>query len=94
MHTMYIHVVQIDIFYLGTCLYELMSLRPLPSDELSEAEYRNMLKMGKRAGFSTKVIRPISPIRMYMYVHVYMYSVYTREQCTDNIQCICAVVYT
>jgi hypothetical protein len=43
-----------DIFYLGTCLYELMSLRPLPPTDISEAEYKNMLKMGKRAGFSTK----------------------------------------
>ena len=51
-----IYLGQVDIFYLGTCLYELMSLRPLPPADISEAEYRNMLKMGKRASFSTKVI--------------------------------------
>lgn len=49
------HLGQVDIFYLGTCLYELMSLRPLPPADVSEAEYKNMLKMGKRASFSTKV---------------------------------------
>lgn len=46
---------QVDIFSLGTCLYELMSLRPLPPKDISEGEYKNMLKIGKRPGFSTKV---------------------------------------
>ena len=46
---------QADIFSLGTCLYELMSLRSLPPRDMTEAEYKNMLMMGKRAGFSTMV---------------------------------------
>ena len=48
-------VMQADIFSLGTCLYELMSLRSLPPRDMTEAEYKNMLMMGKRAGFSTMV---------------------------------------
>ena len=52
---LFIPSLQADIFSLGTCLYELMSLRPLPPKDLSEGEYRNMLKIGKRPGFSTKV---------------------------------------
>ena len=64
---MNVHIpLQADIFSLGTCLYELMSLRPLPPDpkDMSDAEYKNMLKMGKRVGFFTTV-------RCVIHIHIY-----------------------
>ena len=46
---------QVDIFTLGSCLYELMSLRGLPPIEINEAEYKHMLQTGNRAQFYAKV---------------------------------------
>ena len=46
---------QVDIFTLGTALYELMTLRGLPSNDINEMEYRNMLQTGTRPRFSPNV---------------------------------------
>ena len=46
---------QVDIFALGSCLYELLTLRGLPPSDISEPEYKHMLQAGKRAQFYSKV---------------------------------------
>ena len=44
------------MFCLGSCLYELMSLRGLPPADISQPEYSVMLQSGKRAQFHAKVL--------------------------------------
>ena len=55
---------QVDIFTLGSCLYELMTLRCLPPDDISEMEYKHMLQSGKRPQFYRRV-SPKSPVHEY-----------------------------
>ena len=43
------------MFCLGSCLYELMTLRGLPPADISQPEYSIMLQSGKRAQFHAKV---------------------------------------
>ena len=44
-----------DIFTLGSCLYEMMTLHHLPPRNMSQPEYKNMLVMGKRPQITPKV---------------------------------------
>ena len=46
---------QVDIFTLGSCLYEFMTLRCLPPDDISEIEYKHMLQSGKKPQFYRRV---------------------------------------
>ncbi len=46
-----------DIFTLGSCLYEMMTLHHLPPGTMSQPEYKNMLAMGKRPQITHKVRR-------------------------------------
>ena len=44
-----------DIFTLGSCLYEMLTLSRLPPKGITEPEYRNMLISRKRPQISAKV---------------------------------------
>eukprot|EP00731_Ephydatia_muelleri_P024118 Em0016g389a len=54
---------KVDIFMLGTCLYEILSLRGLPPSNLSEMEYKNFILSGQRPQFHCK--DPAYPLVMY-----------------------------
>jgi len=47
--------VQVDIFTLGSCLYEIMTLNHLPPGKMSQPEYKSMLASGRRAQITPKV---------------------------------------
>ena len=47
--------IQVDIFCLAICLYELLTLKGLPPEDFSEHEYRSKLASGWRPLFHSKV---------------------------------------